>query len=71
MHATWLVSEWTCINFEDLVSFLPVGILWFQADLDTDDYRGNIANAKVTRMLLDRPHFASEMPYMHIVNVAI
>jgi hypothetical protein len=55
MHATSLGSEWTVIKFEDLVSSLLAGILWFKDDLDADEQRANLANAKVARMLLDHP----------------
>jgi hypothetical protein len=55
MHATSLVSEWTFIRFEDLVNSLLAGILWFKDDLDADEQRASIANAKVARMLLDHP----------------
>lgn len=55
VNAASLVSEWTVIKVEDLVTSLLTGILWFKADLDEADDQRAIANVKVARMLLDHP----------------
>jgi hypothetical protein len=55
VDTTSLVSEWTVVKVEDLVTSLLAGILWFMAHLDEDDDRAAIASAKVARMLRDHP----------------